>query len=84
MKYGRNEGLDYLRKYPQLSKWINTCICCGSMGYNPKLPKSLTRNLGQGEFSTISAQNIRKYFNPMSINELGMCETCQKLNTTLM
>lgn len=52
MQYRRGEGFEYLRKYPGLKKWIRTCICCGSTGYDPDLPEKLTRNWGQGEFAT--------------------------------
>lgn len=83
MKNRNEEGFDYLRQYPKLKKWINICICCGSIGYNPELPETLTRNCGQGEFDTVSARYIRKYFNPLKINELGMCEVCEKINHTL-
>ncbi len=83
MKYSNNEGLDYIRQFPKLKKWMNTCICCGSTGYNPDLPKELTANWGQGEYTTASARYIRKYFRPMKVNELGMCEICEKQNHTL-
>lgn len=83
MRYSHNEGLEYLKAYPKLKKWINICICCGSIGYNPDMPEKLTRNLGQGEFATVSAQTIRKYFNPLKVNELGICEVCEKFTHTL-
>ncbi len=72
MRNKNTEGLDYLRQYPKLKKWMNICICCGSIGYNPELPEKLTRNCGQGEFDTVAAQHIRKYFNPLKVDELGM------------
>lgn len=80
MQYRRGEGFEYLRKYPGLKKWIRTCICCGSTGYDPDLPEKLTRNWGQGEFATLAAQNIRKYFEPLRVNEQGICEICERLN----
>ena len=83
MKYRHNEGLNYIKQYPKLKKWINTCICCGSIGYNPELPEDLTDNWGQGEYTTLAARFIRKYFNPLKVNELGICETCQKFNHIL-
>ncbi|MCI9486342.1 MAG: hypothetical protein HFI64_05045 [Lachnospiraceae bacterium] len=57
---------------------MNTCVCCGSTGYDPDMPEELTRNFGQGEFITMAAQNIRKYFAPLRVNEVGICETCQR------
>lgn len=80
MGYRRGEGAAYLEKYPGLKKWIHTCICCGSTGYDPNLPEKLTRNWGQGEITTFAAQNIRKYYNPLNVNELGICEACEKLS----
>lgn len=76
----KEEGLNYLKQYPELNKWINTCICCGSKGYNPKLPKELTSRGGTGEYITASARNLRRYFQPLSVNELGICETCEKVS----
>lgn len=75
----KGDGLDYLKQYPELNKWMNTCICCGSVGYKPELPDKLTKNWGQGEIETAGAQNIRRYFKPMKVNELSICEDCQKV-----
>ena len=76
--YRKEDGLNYLKKYPKLNKWMNTCICCGSIGYNPCLPKKLTTNWGQGECETMAAQTLREYFQPLVVDELGICENCQK------
>ncbi len=73
----KDEGLNYLKQYPKLNKWINRCICCGRIGYNPSLPKNLTSNWGQGEYETASAQYLRKYFQPLIVDELSICEICQ-------
>lgn len=74
----KEKGLNYLKQYPKLSKWINTCVCCGSIGYSPNLPTEITKNWGQGEFSTAATQNIRSYFQPLDVNEMSVCETCQR------
>lgn len=79
MRYNKNDGLNYIKSYPKLKKWINECIICENVGYKPELPEKLTSNLGNGEFQTISADNIRNYFQPMAVNELGICEECQKM-----
>ena len=75
---GKENGLSYLEQYPQLNKWINRCICCGSIGYKPNLPESLTANSSRGEYKTAGATNLRKYFQPFTVNELSICEICQK------
>lgn len=78
----RDKGLEYLKQYPKLNKWMNRCICCGSMGYNPELPRVLTTNWGQGETITAAAQTLRKYFQPLEVNEISLCETCQKFTSS--
>ena len=52
------------------------------MGYDPMLPQHLTSNFGQGEFKTAKAQYLRRYFQPLAVDEMGMCEVCQKLTDT--
>ncbi len=74
----REDGLKYLKQFPKLNKWINRCICCGSIGYSSSLPERLTKNCGQGEFETASAQNLRYYFQPLDVNDISICEACQK------
>lgn len=78
----KDKGLEYLKVYPQLKKWINTCIICGSIGYNPELPEVLSRSSRMGEHWTAAAQNIRKYFQPLQVNELSICDVCQKICCT--
>lgn len=74
----RVEGLAYLKQYPKLNQWINKCICCGSIGYSPSMPEKITTNWGQGECITVASQHLRKYFQPLAVNEIGVCEICQK------
>ena len=38
----KTEALNYLKQYPKMTKWMNTCICCGTMGYNPDMPEKIT------------------------------------------
>lgn len=75
----RTTGPDYLLQYPKLNKWMNTCICCGTTGYKPDMPEVLTTRWGQGEHETEGAYNIRKYFRPLNVNEIGLCENCARL-----
>lgn len=74
----REEGINYIKQYPALKKWINQCSCCGNIGYSPMLPDTLTSRDGKGEFETFAAHNIRKYFQPLEVNEIGICKVCQK------
>ena len=75
MRYNKGEGNDYIKQYPGLKKWINTCICCGKSGYKPDLPEALINKWGD---ETAAAYHIRKYFRPMKVNEVSICEDCQK------
>ena len=76
MKYNKSEGNDYIQQYPKLKKWINTCICCGQSGYKPDLPETLINKWGN---KTMGAYNIRKYFRSLKVNEVGICEECQRV-----
>ena len=64
----------YLDMYPKTRKWINTCVCCQKSGYDPMMPKVLT---ACGEVSTCVAQNLRYYYSPMAVDELGRCDECR-------
>lgn len=74
----KTEALNYLKQYPKMTKWMNTCICCGSMGYNPDMPYKITSRDGNGEYDTVFSRNIKKYFSPLRVNDMGMCDICQK------
>ena len=63
-----NDGLLYLQDYPQLRKWINQCVACQQVGSKPELPDSI----GVG----VAARNLRRYFRPLLLNEIGLCEQC--------
>ena len=71
-----DKGEDYLREFPKMKKWINTCLCCGARGYRPDMPDVIT--IG-GEKKTIFADRIRKYFDPLEVDRYGRCEICAKL-----
>ena len=57
----KTEVLNYLKQYPKMAKWMNICICCGSMGYNPDMPDKITSRDGNGEYNTVFSRNIKKY-----------------------
>ena len=75
-RYG---GDGYLKEFPELQKWMNTCICCGAKGYSPEMPEKITGRDSHGEYATIKAEAIRHYFSPLKVNELSMCEVCERL-----
>ena len=75
MKYGNQAGNRYLAQYPQLQKWVNTCVCCGAVGYDAQMPEAICRK----GVRTMGAENIRKFFDPLPVNESGICEHCQTI-----
>ena len=60
---------------------MNTCVCCGAIGYKPEMPAVLTTKYGGEEVETLSAQNIRRLYSPLKVNEAGLCENCERLLT---
>jgi hypothetical protein len=60
--YKYNRGERRLQLVPKDCKWINKCVVCGTKGYNPDMPP----------------HHVRGYFEPLSVNELGICEQCAK------
>ena len=48
------------------------------MGYNPDMPDKITSRDGNGEYNTVFSRNIKKYFSPLRVNDMGMCAICQK------
>ena len=77
----RDARSSYLSSYPKLKKWMNTCVCCGAIGYKPEMPAVLTTKYGGEEVETLSAQNIRRLYSPLKVNEAGLCENCERLLT---
>jgi len=75
----RNDGSSYLSSYPELKKWMNTCVCCGATGYNPEMPDILTAKAVGEEIETLGAQNLRRLYPPLKVNAAGICENCERL-----
>ncbi|MBR6338182.1 MAG: hypothetical protein IKR76_10705 [Ruminococcus sp.] len=70
---------EYLNRYPGHKKWINTCICCGKSGYDPKMPEVVTvRSYGHDEHPTHIAKYIRFLYTLMAVDGLGRCDECRK------
>lgn len=70
----KNDRELYLKQYPEIRRWLNQCIICQTIGYKPDLPDNITPGM--------MAQNIRKYFTVLSVDELSICDECA--NTTPM
>lgn len=76
MKYSekKDKGEEYINKFPKLRKWINECSYCHKKGYNPSMPGKVTIVEG-----SLEVYYIKKYFNPLFLNENGLCEHCEKV-----
>jgi hypothetical protein len=59
--------------YPGLLKWINECPICHSKGYKVDMPEHIG-----GEYS-VAANNIRKYFKPLEVDDDGFCLQCSRV-----
>ena len=42
------------------------------------MPEKITSRDGNGEYNTVFSRNIKKYFSPLRVNDMGMCDICQK------
>lgn len=69
-----DRGQEYIDTYPKLKKWINECYCCHRKGYNPDMPEKITIVEG-----SLEVYNIKRYFEPLSVNKDGLCEVCGKI-----
>lgn len=72
----RQTGEDYLRQYPRFKKWIVRCMACGQTGYRLDLPEETTTRMFREEIPTAAAQNIRKFFRPLVLDQNGLCDQC--------
>mgnify|MGYP006910092126 CR=1 FL=1 len=61
---------NYSKQYPEIEKWLNECMVCHTIGYKPNLPEQI--------YPGILAENIRKSYNVLKLNEIGICEDCSK------
>ena len=67
-----SEKEQYRKQYPQCKKWLQQCVICQTVGYKPDIPEQI----GDGMLS----QNIRKLYRKLKLNEIGLCETCEKFS----
>lgn len=66
----RKDNENYIRKYPEMRKWIIECVVCQSIGYKSNLPENI--------YPGVLAQNIRKIYNELEVNEINICNDCEK------
>ncbi len=66
-----------LAKHPKLLKWMNICVVCNQMGHKPELPNQIHG----GKYGNSHAAELRLFFRPMAVDELGLCEDCQRRKT---
>jgi hypothetical protein len=64
------EGEEYLRQYPDLERWMNRCSLCGSIGHKPELPQNIYPHF------SVAADNLRRLFAPLAVDDLSRCEVC--------
>lgn len=69
-----DNGENYIKKFPYLQKWINECVCCHRKGYKPDLPEKVSKVEG-----SLEVYYLKKYFQPLHIDEYGLCDVCKKL-----
>lgn len=64
-----DEGYKYMQKFrSQAWPWMNQCVCCQNIGHKPEIPESIHPGF--------LAQNLRRYFRPLALNDQGLCEQC--------
>jgi len=74
LSHYKDDGETYLRMYPHLAKrWINVCVRCHHQGYKPDMVELMC------EDQNIAKHHLMSYFEPMAVNDAGLCEYCAKL-----
>jgi hypothetical protein len=68
-----NEGEEYLQMYPtRTARWLNQCVACQRKGYKPDMPNEIYPG-------GALASNLRRYFEPLELDEAGLCDQCRDL-----
>ena len=63
----RWDGNHYLTQYPELRRWMRQCVACQRQGVDPTMPDEAK-----------GAGNLRRYFPELTVNEIGLCEQCER------
>lgn len=72
----KDDGKAYLSMYPEIAKrWINECGICHCQGYKPEMPEKICSVSNQANIK----KHLMSYFQPLAVNEIGICEQCEKL-----
>lgn len=69
----RDKGEEYLRRHPRFNKWVKECRYCHYKGYDPDIPEQISASEG-----SLGSYFIKKYFNPLILDQSGLCEQCSK------
>jgi len=72
MRKRSDTGDSYLQMYPGLRKWINQCAVCQTRGRKPEMPEHISRE------HSVATEHIKRYFSPLHVNELNICDQCAK------
>jgi len=69
MKTGRDKA-EWLDEYQGFKKFLNQCIVCQSIGYDPeKIEKK------EGRYFK---EKVMEYFHPLTVNEISVCPICEQ------
>lgn len=74
MKISKKEGENYINSFPKLKNLINECVCCHEKGYDP-----IKFAIFSESCETFAPYCIKKYFNPLPLNQDGLCEQCERV-----
>ena len=74
----------YIEKWnPTAKKFINTCVVCGSQGYNPTIDDEGFVCDNPGKISDLEHRVIRSelksVFKPLYLDSLGRCCDCARI-----
>ena len=69
----KKTGEKYVQSFPKFNKWIAECNCCHTKGYDPSMTLKTKSYEGLGPYF------IKKYYNPLELDEYGICSECSKV-----
>jgi hypothetical protein len=67
---------------PYAQRFINTCAVCGAQGYAPQIDDADFAGNGSTLIHRFSREKLqallRKYYQPMALDETGRCDECAR------